>query len=199
MNEKMRYWLDQLVLILVLIDPLGGIGIIFGRQVELGLWLVFVVQLLFLAYTYNHAKTMGSMMSGVLLQRELNKKTSLLSNGPLIFCMTFGLAVFGKLMPLMLYTYKEFSLFDMVVWTAVMGYLVWRFFQTEFCRDVSGTKELPPIFLRLPYFTVITAVVSFIRVPFPWNSSTQALLIWAMALADMMVFSLLPRLNKRRL
>lgn len=197
MNEKMRYWLDQLVLVLVLIDPLGGIGILLGRQVELGLWMVFVVQLLFLAYTYNHAKTMGSMMSSVLLQRDLNKKTSLLENGPMIFCMTFGLAVFGKMMPLMLYTYKEFSLFDMVVWAVVMGYLVWRFFQTEFCRDISGTKEMPPVYLRLPYLTAVMAAANFLRVPFPWSSSTQALMIWGMALADMMIFSLLPRLRRR--
>lgn len=199
MNNKIRYRIDQVILILILADPLGGIGILFGKGIELGLWMVFIVQLLFLAYFFNHTKTMGSMLPSTALLSEMNKKKSLLSNGPMVLAMTFGLAVFGKMIPMMLYSEKTYGMFDMLVWTVLMGYLVWRFFETEFYQDISGAKETPPLFCRLPYLTAVIAVLNFVTVPFPWSSSTPALEIWGMALADLVMLSLFHRGIRKRI
>lgn len=198
MNKKTQYWLDQIFLLLVLIDPLGGIRILAGKQMELGLIQVFVVQLLFLAYLYNHVHSLSNMFGGVVTKTGLKEKKTLMSQGPMVFCMSICMMIFGKMMPSILYVYKEHNFFDMLLWTIILGYLVWRFMDTEFCKNITGSEGTPVFFKRIPWLMILTAAFSMFTTPFPWNSMMPMIRIWGASMADMVILTVICKISQKR-
>lgn len=198
MNEKTQYWLDQFFLFLVLLDPLGGIRIFAGKQMELGLIMVFVVQLLFIAYLYNHVHTLTNLFSQGAQRQTKKVKKSLMSQGPMIFCMLICMIIFGKLMPSILYIYKSHNYFDIIIWCIVIGYMVWRFMDTEFCRNITGAGEAPALYKRLPWILILTSVFTLCTGTFPMADTLPLIKIWAAAFADLILLTILCKVSQKR-